>query len=89
MIIHSSSPEGGKTIIYDKDGEKIILPIKIYNTETKEAEIYILEENGKVKMSEWEYGKNDKGLTKMSRYALTENKIFEGSYAEIDGNRVE
>lgn len=90
MIIESNTPDGSKTVIYDKDGNRVCLPIKSYDTETKEAEYYLLDDNGKIKMGEWDNSKNIKtGLPVGTRHPLTEKKILEGSYAEIAGARVE
>ena len=88
MIIDAGTPDGIRTVIYDKEGNRVILPIKTYNTVTKEAVYYLLDNNGQVRMSEWENGKNKKGLPNGKRHALTETKILEGSYAEIGGERV-
>lgn len=88
MIIRAKTPDGAKTIIYDKDGNRVCEPIIWYDTETKEAEVYLLDDDGRVKMSEWENGQTKKGLPKGERHPLTEKKVLEGTYAEIGGVRV-
>ncbi|HBI02306.1 MAG TPA: hypothetical protein DDY18_11870 [Flavobacterium sp.] len=83
MIISANTLTGQKTKVYDKDGVLIELPIRTYNTETQEAEVYELDENGRVKMTEWDV--NDK---KMTREPVLKIIKLDGSYAEIDGRRV-
>ena len=83
MIIEARSPEGVKTKIYDKDGVRIELPIKEYNTETQEAVVYEYDEKGLLKTTEWV--QDGEG---MRRQIITKTIKLEGSYAEIDGKRV-
>lgn len=83
MIIEANTAEGAKTRVFDKDGNPLNLPIKTYNTETQEAVVYELDENGRVKTTEWTIeGKSGK------RETVTKTVKLEGSYAEIDGKRV-
>ena len=74
MIIKGDSPEGRLTQVYDKDGTRIGSPISEYNTETKEAIVFVFE-NGRAKV-----GKDGK--------LVKETRFLEGSYAEIGGKRV-
>jgi hypothetical protein len=85
MIIQSNTPEGAKAKIYLADGRQCHLPIKEYNTETKEAVVYELDAQGKVKTTDWEKSPDGKG---MMRSILTKTMKLEDSYAEIDGKRV-
>jgi hypothetical protein len=83
MIIHANTFEGQKTKIFLADGSLCQLPIKEYNTETQEAVVYEIDEQGKVKTTPWvQDGKQ------MTRTILTTVVKLEGSYAEIDGERV-
>lgn len=83
MIIQANTLQGQKTKVYNQDGTEITLPIKSYNTETQEAEVYELDENGRVKTTEWVM------TDKSGRRQLLINTVkLEGSYAEIDGKRV-
>lgn len=84
MIIVANSEQGQKTKVFLEDGTECRLPIKEYNTITQEAVVYELDEKGKVKTTPWKQeGKQ------MTRTILTKVVKLEGSYAEIDGKRVE
>ena len=83
MIIQANTPEGAKAKIYLASGLLCELPIKSYDTETKEVTHYELDENGKVKLTDWIY--HDKG---QNRSPITKTVKLEGSYATIDGVRV-
>jgi hypothetical protein len=83
MIIHANTPEGAKAKVYNADGTELNLPIKSYDTVTKEVVHYELDENGKIKMNEWK--KDGKVMSRDP--VLTITKV-EGSYATIDGERV-
>lgn len=83
MIISANTPEGAKAKIFDKEGNQIQLPIKSYDTETKKAEVYELDENGKVVMTEWKKEGKD-----MKRAPVIKTITLDDSYAEIDGKRV-
>jgi hypothetical protein len=83
MIIHANSEEGKKTKVYNADGTEVTLAIKSYNTVTQTASHYELDENNKIKMTDY---RKDGNLMKREP-VITETKI-EGSYATIDGVRV-
>ena len=85
MIIQSNTSEGAKTKIYLANGMLCRLPIKEYNTETQEAVVYELDEQGGVKTTPWEQSPDVQG---MMRSILTKTVKLEGSYAEIDSKRV-
>ena len=85
MIINARTADGVKTKIYNADGTRIALPIKEYNTETQEAVVFELDENGKVKCTPWV---KDEKSGKMTRELITKTVKLQGSYAEIDGKRV-
>ena len=85
MIIKSNTPEGQKAKIFNKDGTEVTLPIKEYDTETKTALCYEME-NGKVKMTGWKAHEQHKTLA--VREPILVEVLLEGSYAEIDGKRV-
>ncbi len=83
MIIQANTEEGQKAKIFNSDGTEVRLPIKSYDTKTQTAQVYELDANGKVKMTEW--SANGK---KMTRDPVLNIVVLEGSYAEIDGKRV-
>lgn len=83
MIIEAATSEGSKAKIYLKDGTLCDLLISRYNTETQEATVYEQDENGRVKLTDWASSDG-----KMYRTPITKKIILEGSYAEIDGERV-
>lgn len=86
MIITSNSEQGAKAKIFLADGSMCHLPIKEYNTITQEAVVFELDETGKVKTTPWVKREDGKG---MERSIITKTVKLEGSYAEIDGKRVE
>ena len=79
MIISARSPEGAKTIVYNADGTRCVLPIAEYNTETQEAVVYELDENGKVKKSE--PVQDPENPNRMITPVVTKTVKLEGSYA--------
>ena len=83
MIIQANTPEGAKAKIYNADGTEVTLAIKSYDTTTQEAQHYELDENGRVKMTEWV--QNNKVMSRDPVISITK---LEGSYATIDGVRV-
>ena len=85
MIIDAATPDGAKAKVYLKDGTLCELPIARYNTETKVAMVYEIDDaTGRVKLTEWEAD----GDNKMRRTPIIKAVILEGSYVEIDGKRV-
>ena len=87
MLIEAGTEIGNKVEIFDKDGNPLELLLKSYDTETKEAVIYVIDPITKMqKMTPWEQLSGD-GL-KGTRTFLTETTVLEGSYAVIDGKRI-
>lgn len=85
MIISAATPEGSRAKIYNADGTMYHLPIKEYNTETQEATVYELDEQGRVQCTPWVH---DESKKQMVREVITKKVKLDGSYAEIDGVRV-
>jgi hypothetical protein len=82
MIIRADTLDGRKAKIYDKHGKPVTLTIIEYNTDSQEARYCVKEEvDGKIRLV---VDKTDIDNPQV----LIKTILIEGSYAEIDGQRV-